>query len=452
MMPYFRLRDWTLLAIIFGLVAAGCSNGGDANVITLNVPANVSLLQTLQAKLPDFEARHDVRVKLMPFSGQEKLFAMLAAGQPPDIFYTNTVVRDQLAAEGRLLDLRTIAGDDPFVARVRPEFIARGSSIDGGWYQFCDWTYTFAVYFNKALFDQHGVAYPDSAWTWQGMLDRARQLTRDTDGDGRTDQYGIFIARHFVAAIERMNGADYPPNALFFDLAPASRQALQAYLDLIYRHGVMPELAYVQAQGMQLSQMLNSGRIAMAVEALPNLDVATALKIDWDVAPLPRMAEAPPRYFRSASGGLSISSTCRQPGKAWELVKWLVTESPYNTPNPVLADVDFIEGWQARHPDWRDKHFAQVWRLSEQFDGGDIRDFVRYFSWSTNTILEQLNPKLDLLFAGKVSLDDIEAAGDAINQQVVRELRKVLANPNLQPAFRERIREMLQQHDIPISD
>ncbi len=453
-MQYIRKKLKFLVCVGIAFFLQNCSKGNDTNakLITLNVPANANLLQSLREQLPQYETEHGVRVQLIPFTGQEKLYAMMAAGQAPDIFYTNTVVRDQLAAEGRLLDLNTVAAGDSFVQQIRPEFIQRGTSIDGGWYQFCDWTYTYAVYYNKTLFDAAQVPYPDSSWTWAGMLDRARRLTRDVNGDGSTDQYGIFIPKHFVSALERMNGAEFTPNALLFDLPAESQETLQVYLNLIYQDKVMPEIAFTQAQGMQVSQMLNTGRVAMTVEAVPNLDFITALKIDWDMAPLPRMNNKSPLYFRSASGGLSLGSSCTHPQEAWKLIKWLVTQSPYNTPNPVLREVDFVGGWETRYPQLRATHFRQVWELSERFDGGDTRDFVRYSSWSSNAILEQLSPKMDLLFAGKLAVPELVQQSDEINRNVVSELKKTLGNKNLRPAFREKIREELRQQNVVIEN
>lgn len=447
-----ELKIFICVGIAIFLQNCSKGNNTDAKLITLNVPANANLLQSLREQLPKYEAEHGVRVQLIPFTGQEKLYAMMAAGQAPDIFYTNTVVRDQLAAEGRLLDLNTIVAGDSFVQQIRPEFIQRGTSIDGGWYQFCDWTYTYAVYFNKTLLDQANVPHPDSSWTWAGMLERARRLTRDLNNDGSTDQYGIFIPKHFVSALERMNGAEFTPNALLFDLPKESQAALQAYLNLIYQDKVMPEIAFTQAQGMQVSQMLNTGKVAMTVEAAPNLDFITALKVDWDMAPLPRMGNKPPLYFRSASGGLSLSSSCRHPHEAWALMKWLVAQSPYNTPNPVLRETDFVSGWEARYPKLRETHFRQVWELSERFDGGDTRDFVRYSSWSSNAILEQLSPKMDLLFAGKLTIAQLVQQKNEINRRVLAELKKILRNESLRPAFREKINEELRLQNVVVDD
>jgi len=292
--------------------------------ISINVPANANLLKTLKNQLQQFEQRHQINIKLIPFTGQEKLYAMMAANQEPDVFYTNTVVRDQLAAEGRLLNLFTFVEGDSFIKKIRPEFIERGTSLDGGWYQFCDWTYTLGVYYNRSLFDLHNVPYPDSNWTWKEMLRRTKELTLDIDGDNKIDQYGIYIAEHFVSAIERMNGADY-------------------------------------------------------------------------------------------------------------------------SPNPVLKDINFVKSWQEKYSRLKNTNFGQVWRLSEKYDGGDIRDFVRYSSWSSATILETLAPQMDKLFANKVSIEQIEKMEEDINKRVIEELKIMVSNENLRPAFREKIRDELNK-------
>ena len=437
-----------LFIVIFIFCTCGAGNNEDHTTITLNVPANANLIQSLQKNVVDFADSSGISIKLIPFSGQEKLYAMLAAGKPPDIFYTNGVVRDKLAAEGHLADLWTLCADDTFVQRIRPTFIEQGTSTDGGWYQFCDWTFTYGVYFNKNLFDTMGLPHPDDKWTWEDMLYCAKKLTQDQALSAKKDRYGIFIARHFLSAFERMNGTTYPKDALFLDFPEQALEVKQAYLDLIYKHHVMPELNYVQAQGMQMSQMMNTGKVAMIVEAVPNLDFINALSVDWDLAPLPAFGKKTPAYFRAASGGLSISSACKHPEAAWKVIKFLVTQSDYNTPNPIFKDVDFVASYLEKHPMLREKNFAHVWKLSEKFDGGDSRDFVRYSSWSSHTILSELSPKLDLLYSGKISLDELTDYKEEINRSVIRELRETLKNKNIKPAFRKQIQSGLKQYGI----
>ena len=47
-----------------------------------------------------------------------------------------------------------------------------------------------AIYYNKKLFDEAGVAYPQEGWTWDDLLATAQQLTK-TDASGNVTQWGI---------------------------------------------------------------------------------------------------------------------------------------------------------------------------------------------------------------------------------------------------------------------
>ena len=89
-------RAAALVSLLLGLVAAGCGAAADDGMVEVvyNSSANAAEIQSLQSDIPQFANETGIRIKLNPFSGQEKLYAMMAAGQAPDIFYTNSNVRE----------------------------------------------------------------------------------------------------------------------------------------------------------------------------------------------------------------------------------------------------------------------------------------------------------------------------------------------------------------------
>lgn len=429
-----------LLILLPLLTIAACQKG---NEIVYNCAANAAEIESLKQELPSFTAATGVHLTLNPFTGQEKLYAMMAAGQAPDIFYTNTIMRDRLAAEGRLLDLRTVSKDDPFVSRLWPSVIENGRAPDGGWYSVGNWSFTLGVYYNRDLFDTAGIPYPDTAWTWDQMTAIARKLTFDTNGDGEPERYGIFIGSHFVEAIEQMNGADIRPNELEASIPPASAEAYRRYLGLM-EEKIMPDLRRVQAMGMQAQQLLQSGRVAMLVEAVPHQALIETLPMRWGIAPLPRFPARPPRYFRSASGGLSISAQSHAPEDTWKALRWLIGTASLYQPNPVLRDVDFIGGWEKRYPRLVGSGFRDVWNLSLLHDGGDPRFFVRFSSWTAGSILERLQPLLDRLWAREITVDELQKSLPEVNSSVERDLTDLLKRGGIQPPFRAEIEHELQ--------
>ncbi len=435
---------FVVVAVLCAMAALSCSKQGKSQVrvIVFNCPANALEIAALEKEIPAFERRSGIRIELNPFAGDDKLYAMVAAGKAPDIFYTNSVVRDKLASEGRLLDLRGVAAGDPWVDRLEPRAVEGGRSVDGGWYSLTNWEFTCGVYYNRELFDREGIPYPDSSWSWEQMTAAAARLTKDANADGVPDRYGIFIGSHFIECLELMNHAPIARNTLLLSISPESRQAYEMYLDLV-RRGWMPDTRRMQAMGMQAPQLLGSGKVAMLVEAVPNTNLMESLKIRWGVAPLPRMNGKEPLYFRSRSGGLSISAGAANRDAAWKALKWIVSEASIYQPNPVLRDADFAREWEVRHPSVRGTGFADVWNASARHNGGDPRYFVRFSSWTMQPIMERFQPLLDQLWAGRINVEQIVSSVDEINRAAVADLRRTLATQRMAEPFRKNLEDQL---------
>ena len=47
------------------------------------------------------------------------------------------------------------------------------------------------MFYNKPMFDAAVLAYPDDTWTTDDFRAAAAALMLDTDGDGKTDQWGV---------------------------------------------------------------------------------------------------------------------------------------------------------------------------------------------------------------------------------------------------------------------
>jgi len=430
------------------LLLPGCGQGDrkEQAEVEYNCPANALEIEDLQKEIGRFQAESGIRIRLNPFSGQDKLYAMMAAGKAPDIFYTNSTMRDRLAAEGRIIDLRTLSRGDSLPGRLWPEVILNGTSADGGWYSLGNWEFTCGVYCRKDLFNEAGLQVPDSSWTWDEMVSLARKLTRPPGPDGKGGRFGIFIGSHFVEALELMNGARFPREMLLLNIPEESADVYRRYIALM-EEGIMPDLLRIQAMGMQPAQLLQNGKVAMLVEAVPNQSLIEAVTEPWEVVPLPRSPGRAPAYFRSSSGGLSISASTRDPESAWKALKWIVTKASTYQPTPVLRDIDFAGGWEKRYPQLRGGGFREVWDLSLEHNGGDPRFFVRFSSWTSGLILGRLQPILDQVWARKIPVDSLLAAVPGINSEVRRELSATAGTLTMKPEFRKKIEQALRELD-----
>ena len=48
------------------------------------------------------------------------------------------------------------------------------------------------MYVNKTLLEKENIALPDNDWTWDEFYSICKQVTKDIDGDGLLDQFGVY--------------------------------------------------------------------------------------------------------------------------------------------------------------------------------------------------------------------------------------------------------------------
>ena len=120
----------------------------------------------------------------------------MQAGNAADVFQGCCEFFPAWNQKGYVLDLRKyvetdldpaiVADWDP--AQYKAFFDASGRQFGVPKYQG-----TLVLYYNKDIFDEYGVAYPDASWTHDDYLAAMKKLTHDTNGDGKTDIWGSMI-------------------------------------------------------------------------------------------------------------------------------------------------------------------------------------------------------------------------------------------------------------------
>jgi multiple sugar transport system substrate-binding protein len=246
-----------------------------------------------------FEQRQpDIKINLIHIPGQsdyrKRLGVDFAAGTPADVILLNYRRYASFAAKGVLeplgpyLDQSKLIKIDDFYPEAVSPFYWEGVLM-------CipQNLSSLVVYYNKDLFDQAGLTYPDNDWTWDDFLAAAQALTRDTDRDGLIDQYGLGTEASIfrVAPFIWQNGGelvDNPaaPTRLALD-TPAARQAIAWFVDLQVKHHVVPDAVQEKAESSE-SRFLN-GRLGMFLNSRRGVPTYRQITgFDWDVAPLPQ--------------------------------------------------------------------------------------------------------------------------------------------------------------------
>ena len=185
-----------------------------------------------------------------------------------------------------------------------------------------------ALYYNKDLFDEYSVDYPDGSWDHEDYLEAMKRLTHDRDADDRIDLWGSIIDLSWDRIQVHVNGwgghfVD-PEDPTKSRMADA--QALEAMEWLRARMWddlVMARPLDVQNMGTQ--QAFISQKVAMSEDgswALKN--ILSNAKFRIGVAPLP---SGPARRVTLATtDGFGIYKDTRHPQDAWELLKFLISK------------------------------------------------------------------------------------------------------------------------------
>ena len=183
------------------------------------------------------------------------------------------------------------------------------------------------LYYNKRLFDQAGVPYPQDGWTWADFLQDCKRLTVWKQGDPHPTQYG-FQAQNWMPGwimwIWQNDGDVLSPDGRratgYLDSAPTVA-ALQFFADLVGKEHVAPSLSQSQAEGADPFQ---SGLTAMQISGhwnLVGIQASETLKLaDVGVVGLPRNKK---RITVLYEAGYAITKGCRHPKEAWEYVKFM---------------------------------------------------------------------------------------------------------------------------------
>jgi multiple sugar transport system substrate-binding protein len=295
------------------LAGCGGSDGGASGPVDFLVFGEPVEIKAFRDVVAAFERREpEVDVRLIEASDREDLLTRLstsfAGGSPPDLFLVNYRFYGQFAATGVLEPIEErVASSDAFeeedfypealdAFRWEGELTCLPQNIS-----------SLVVYYNRDVFQSLGVPEPQPGWTWGDMRQAATGLTRDSNGDGRAELYGLGVEPSIirVAPFVWSNGGEVVddeerPTRLALD-SPEALAALRNFLALRTQDGVVPTDADVEAEDDEARFM--NGRLAMILQSRRSTPAfRTIKKFDWDVAPLPR--------FRQPAGILHSDAYC----------------------------------------------------------------------------------------------------------------------------------------------
>lgn len=261
------------------------------------------ILTPYRARHPGLQvAQHNIALSAADY--RRFLLTATAGDALPDVFQLDDVDLPALVDRGRALDLAPYlsrVGVD--LARYDPEVLAifrRGTALYGLPRGYSP----LMVVYNRDLLDRAAIAYPTDDWTWDDFLRTAQLLTRDRDGDGRIDQWGVAFDRRpssWLPWIWAGGGDVLCPDGRrasgCLD-APATVAALRWYGGWVRQWGIAPRPHDPSDAGVEIARLFAAGRIAFmtvghdAVRGLRAAVAAGRLRVGF--APIPHRVGVPP--------------------------------------------------------------------------------------------------------------------------------------------------------------
>lgn len=279
-----RRVTMALMAILVLLLAGGCGKSHpdaafDRGKIVIDFwngftgpdgQTMTRMVNQFQKDNPDIE----IRMQLIPWGTYyDKLTLSLAYGGAPDVFIL------QAARFPEFASYKTLRPLTDFYATAEPALGAHDFSpvpwhesfYQGVQYALPLDTHPIGLYYNTKLFKQAGIvdangnAKPPTNLT--EFLSDAKKLTKDTDGDGRPDQWGFAIANehtNWLTFAHQFGGDILTPDGKRGAMSsPACLAATHLMCDLIYKYKVAPH-----PEGIDPWLALRQGKVAMAMEGI----------------------------------------------------------------------------------------------------------------------------------------------------------------------------------------
>jgi multiple sugar transport system substrate-binding protein len=329
-----------LLSFIMLLLLAGCEAGetdtasdeaaSDVIVLRAGTGDSGEGLNPHQSIIADYEDQNpDVLVQLEAIAGRDyytRILTQIAADRAPDVMNIGDDAVPSFVDRGAFLPLNDCLDEIGFDTAVYLPGLVDPGTVDGEVYFLPKDYSTLGVYYNKIIFDEAGVPYPEDGWTWDDMLATAQALTQDTDGDGQTDIWGIQLPANWTTGFEYWVAAaggsliseDGTSYVGFMDSAESIRAA-QFYADLYGTYAVAPPPADFSAFGGGNSEFDNGQAAMRLFGRWPQGGMLENPNIDLGVVGTPSDAIAANILFW---GGFGVSSTTENLDAACEFLSY----------------------------------------------------------------------------------------------------------------------------------
>lgn len=333
-----------LSVVAFGLLTSSCSHSSRSDAILLRVATwggvqdNAEYTRIQQEIYHEFERQNpgvQVRVESIADNYNPKIILSHIANAAPDAMCLDASYAALHIGNGVVRDLTPYLQREPELAN---EFFPNVWNIarmgDKQYAIPIDFT-PMVMYYNKDLFDQAGVPYPDGSWNFAKFREVAKKLTK-ANADPAKRQYGFAFSNWMPGWVMWLwnNGgdvvsADGTKASGTFD-SPKNQETF-GFIAQLVKDGIAPSMSQMAAQGVdpfangQAAMQVSGHWQIISYKAAPK-DASGKPRLNWKrlgVCALPH--NGPQSQTVMYESGWAIPTRSKHPDLAWKFIRYMTS-------------------------------------------------------------------------------------------------------------------------------
>lgn len=389
----------------------GSNSGGSTELTSSDEPLTVAIWDSnqepgLREIMDDFteETGIEVDIQITPWSDYwTMLEAATTGGSMPDVFWMHS---DQIGTYAEYDDILLNLSDlieesDKIDLSKYPEaLVSTYQNDDGDQLAIPKDVDTCAVWYNKTMFDEAGIPYPEAGWTWDDFRETAKKLTK-ADGS----QYGTAIKpgsyqESWYSTIYAYGGevlSEDKTKSGFDD--PKTIEGMQV-IEGIIQDGSMPDYSVVSEN--ETTALMENGTVAMTFQgswSLAELAGNEYVQQNCDVAPLPEGPEGTKSIYNGL--GWAASAQGDNTEGAWKLIEYLGSEEAQKKQADLGVTMSayegMSEGWAASNPQFNLQVYLDMMEDAQPYPS----------SKNTQVWFQMMQDKMVDAFSGEKSMEEV---------------------------------------------
>lgn len=286
-----------------------------------------SEVQLVQKVVDQFKQKHpDFDISVLgydPNTYDQKLLSDVAAGTLPDIFVNADVYTKPFFDAGLTADLKPLADKSGFKLNDFDQTFLQLAEYKGKVGFLPRAADVVVTYYNKRMFDEAGVKYPDANWTYDDMLAAAEKLTKIA-ADGTVTQYGVTADytwwAYWVPMVVAEGGkilSDDNKQAVFN--SPEGIKAWNVIFTGLKNKWFVPPSVQTTMGSPYVPFASGKAAMTFTIRGLTP-SFRDQLKDDWDVQLVPKGSAD--RKSGMGTMGYALSAHSKNVDAAWELLQY----------------------------------------------------------------------------------------------------------------------------------